>query len=166
MSNAQKEFMRQVLLQTRVFKALRSTVHEVLATVPDATMADRNLGATADLVASGAFDSPEYRPSVSKMVEYLMSIGQYHADVDRTRAQTAVALALMEEKYVAETWFTWGRLLTETGVFEHIHGTNNVAVTVEKEPEAVWHVFWEWVSDTENQEHVDVVQCSPRSSCV
>ncbi len=95
-----------------------------------------------------------------------MSIGQYHADVDRTRAQTGVALALMEGKYVAETWFTWGRLLTETGVFEHIHGTDNVAVAVQKEPEAVWHVFWEKVSDTENQEHVDVAQCSPRSSCV
>ena len=52
MSNAQKEFIRQVLLETRVFKALRSTVHEVLATVPNAIMASRNLGAAAELVAS------------------------------------------------------------------------------------------------------------------
>jgi hypothetical protein len=158
MSNAQKEFMRQVLLQIRVFKALHSTVHEVLDTMPDATVADRNLGAAADLVASGAFDSPEYRPSVSNVVEYLREIGRMGSHSPRTLAQTVAAQALMEGKYAAETCFAWERLLTETGVFEHIHVTDNVAVAVEKEPEALWHVFWEWASDTESQEHEEVVQ--------
>jgi hypothetical protein len=158
MSHAQKEFIRQVLLETRVFKALRSTVHEVLATVPDAIMASRNLGAAAELVASGAFDSPQYRPSVSNVVQYLLSIGQIHASGHRTPEQNAAEQALMKGRYVAETWFAWERLLSETGVFEHIHGTDNVAVVVDKEPEAVWHVFWEWVSHTEDQAHVQVVQ--------